>query len=262
MTRFDDDILMAYVDGELDEPTARQVEAAIREDAETRRRVDLLRRSASLVRDVFRQPKYQRVSETLALRFGAPSRATLRRPFRRFVVPVAASIAAALAGFGVGFWRGGVTDSDFTNSLLDEVAEYHVVFARERDHQVEVTADHVDEIQSWLGQRLGRTLRVPDLSGHGLIFRGARLLVVSHRPVGQLVYSFPDQPDRPLALCIAAGPPEDVALRTDSQDGVNLVVWGRKGFIYVLAGWIDRAFLTAVTDELAPALDATAAPPA
>jgi anti-sigma factor RsiW len=259
MTRFDDDVLMAYVDGELDEPTARQVEAAIREDPETRRRVDLLRQSAAVVRDVFRQPQYQRVSETLARRFGAPP-ATPRRPFWRFVVPVAASIAAAVTGFGVGFWRGGVTDSDFTNRLLDEVAEYHVVFARERDHQVEVTADRVDEIQSWLGQRLGRTLRVPDLSGHGLIFRGARLLVVSHRPVGQFVYSFPDQLDRPLALCIAAGPPEEVALRTDVQDGVNLAVWGRKGFIYVLAGWVDQAFLAAVTAELAPALDETAAP--
>jgi len=262
MTRFDDDVLMAYVDGELDEPTARQVEAAIREDAETRRRVDLLRQSASLVGDVFRQPKYQRVSETLAWRFGASPQATLRRRFQRFVVPVAASIAAAVAGFGVGFWRGGVTESDFTNRLLDEVAEYHVVFSRERDHQVEVTPDRVDEIQSWLGQRLGRTLRVPDLSSRGLIFRGARLLVVSHRPVAELVYSFPDQLDRPLALCIAAGPPEEVALRSDTQDGVNLVVWGRKGFIYVLAGWVDPAFLAAVTAELAPALDDTAAPPA
>jgi len=43
---------------------------------------------------------------------------------------------------------------------------------------------------------------------------------------------------------------------------VNLAVWGRKGFIYVLAGWVDQAFLAAVTDELAPSLDATAAPPA
>src|SRR5499426_186326 len=260
MTRFDNDVLMAYVDGELDEPSARQVEAAMREDPETRRRVDLLRQSASLVGDVFRQPKYQRVSETLTRRFGVPLRATLRRPFRRFVVPVAASIAAAVTGFGVGFWRGGVTESDFTNRLLDEVAEYHVVFSRERDHQVEVTPDRVDEIQSWLGQRLGRTLRVPDLSSRGLIFRGARLLVVSHRPVAQLVYSFPDQLDHPFALCIAAGPPEEVALRTDSQDGVNLAMWGRKGFIYVLAGWVDQAFLAAVTAELAPALD-DAAPP-
>ena len=255
MTRFDDEVLVAYVDGEVDEPTARQVEAAIRQDPETRQRVAMLRQTRSLVGDVFQQPQYQQVSQTLAQRYGAQPGSTRPHPFRRFALPIAASIAAAVTGFAVGFWRGGITNSDFTGRLLDEVAEYHSVFAHERDHQVEVTADRLDEIQSWLGERLGRKLRVPDLSSRGLIFRGARLLVVSHRPVAQLVYSFPDQLDHPFALCIAAGPPEEVALRTDSQDGVNLAMWGRKGFIYVLAGWVDQAFLAAVTAELAPALD-------
>jgi len=257
MSRFDDQTLVAYVDGELDEFTARQVEAAISQDPETRRRVDLLRQSAALVGDVFRQPQYQQVSRTFAQRLGTQPRAT--RPVWHFALSIVAAIAAAVIGFGVGFWRGGM-QGDFADRLLDEVAEYHVVFARERDHQVEVTADRLDEIQSWFGERLGRKLQVPDLSHRGLILRGARLLVVSHRPVAQLVYSFPGQLDRPVALCITAGPPEQVPLRTDSQDGVNLVIWGRKGFIYVVAGWVDQAFLAALTAELAPALDDTAAP--
>jgi len=254
MNRFNDETLVAYVDGELDETTAQQVEAAIREDPETRRRVSLLRQSASLVGDVFRQPQYQQVSPVLAQRFGAQRQPPPAR-FPRFALSIAATIAAALIGFGVGFWRGGVAQDDFTDRLLDEVAEYHVVFAREGEHQIEVTADRLDEIQSWLGARLGRKLQVPDLSARGLTFRGARLLVVSHQPVAQLVYGFPDQPHRPFALCIAARPREEIPLRTDSQDGLNLALWGRKGFIYVLVGWVDQAFLTAVAAELAPALD-------
>jgi len=254
MPRFDDETLVAYVDGELDAAIAREVEAAIREDAETRERVSLLRQSASLVGEVFRQPQYQQVSPALARRFGTQPEPARARRFSRFVLPVAASIAAALIGFGTGFWRGAAR-GDFADRLLDEVAEYHLVFAREGVHQVEVTGDRVDEIESWLGARLGRRLEVPDLSARGLTFGGARLLVVSHRPVAELVYTYSNQPDRPLALCIAAGPPEDIPLRGASEDDLNLVLWARKGFIYVLAGWVDQSLLAEISAELAPLLD-------
>jgi anti-sigma factor RsiW len=256
MTRFDDAVLVAYVDGELDESTARSVAAAIKEDPTTRRKVELLRRSAVLAGAVFEQPKYQQVTSGIASNVSAspPSRWARLRPRWRFALPIAASIVAALIGFGVGFWRGSA-ESDFAEQLLDEVAEYHVVFAREREHQVEVTADRIDEIQAWLGERLGRKLVVPNLSDRGLTFRGARLLVVRHRPVAQLVYAFPGRFDRPVALCIAAGSPDEIKLGTHTENGLNLALWARKGFIYVLAGWIDPSLLTALAGELAPKLD-------
>jgi len=256
MTRFDDAVLVAYVDGELDESTARKVEAAIAQDPETHRKVELLRRSAVLAAAVFEQPKYHQVTSGIASNVSAPppSRWARLRPRWRFALPIAASIVAALIGFGVGFWRGSA-ESDFAEQLLDEVAEYHVVFAREREHQVEVTADRIDDIESWLGERLGRKLVVPDLSDRGLTFRGARLLVVRHQPVAQLVYGFPGRHDRPLALCIAAGSSDENQLRTQTENGVNLAMWARKGFIYVLAGWIDPSVLTTLAGELAPKLD-------
>jgi anti-sigma factor RsiW len=255
MTHFDDTVLVAFVDGELDESTARSVEAAMEQDPDTRHRVHLLRQSASLVGAVFRQPKYRQVSPKLA-KLAASTRPRLAhfRPSWRFALPVAASIVAAAIGFGVGAWHG-PAQSDFTHQLLDEVAEYHVVFAREREHQVEVAADRLDEIQSWLGERLRRKLVVPDLSDRGLTFRGARLLVVGRKPVAQLVYNFPDRLDRPFAICITAGPANDVPLRTHTDDGLNLALWGRNGFVYVLAGWIDQSLLTALAGELAPKLD-------
>jgi len=254
MTLFDDTVLVAFVDGELDESTARSVEAAMEQDPETRHRVHLLRQSASLAGAVFRQPQYEQVSPKLA-KFTASTRPRMAhfRPSLRFALPVAASIVAAVIGFGVGAWYG-AAQSDFDH-LLDEVAEYHVVYAREREHQVEVTADRLDEIQSWLGARLGRKLVVPDLSDRGLTFRGARLLVVGRRPVAQLVYNFPGRPDRPFAICITAGPANDVPLRTHTDDGLNLALWARNGFVYVLAGWIDQSLLTGLAGELAPKLD-------
>src|SRR5258706_219810 len=95
-------------------------------------------------------------------------------------------------------------------------------------------------IEAWLGDRLEREIRVPDLSAHGLTFRGARLLVVDGRPVGQLVYTKPDRPHRPLALCIALDGIGDEAVRAEVRDGVTMMLWRHQGYLYILAGWLDR----------------------
>jgi anti-sigma factor RsiW len=107
------------------------------------------------------------------------------------------------------------------------IADYHVVYARESEHQIEVPARRLDHIQAWLGERLHRNLLVPDLSDRGLTFEGARLLVVDGQPVAQLVYSAPDRPHEPLALCISFGASGEGAVRTESRDGVRLALWRR-----------------------------------
>jgi anti-sigma factor RsiW len=171
----------------------------------------------------------------------------------RNALSVAVPIVAAVIGYGAGVWHTGSVD--FADELMDEVAEYHAVYAREGDHQVELKANRLDEIQSWLGGRLQRELLVPDLTGRGLIFRGARLLVVDKRPVAELLYSSPLSSDHPFALCITTGPGEEVPLKMAEHEGINLALWSRKGFVYVLAGWLDKSELKEIATELGPKLD-------
>ena len=259
MARLDDATLVAYVDGELDAAQMHSVARALERDPVAQEKVRLLRLSASLVSAVFRDPAYQAVPSALAASVMAP-----REPWKtrlrhwRVALPVAASIAAAAMLYGsysIGLLQGQQTP-DFSERLLDEVADYHVVYAREDEHQVEVSAKHQAEIEAWLGERLHRSIAVPDLSKDGLTFEGARLLVVDGEPVAQLVYLPPNQPHHPLALCISFGAPGEEALTSDSRNGVNLALWRRKGYTYVLVGWADRPFLTKLAHQLAPALDA------
>lgn len=254
MTHFDDNILVAYADGELDADTARQVEAAIASDRELGRRVELFRKSGSLVREAFHHPKYKKVSPHLARRLLGRERPAIRLGWR-VALPIAASFLAAIIGFEAGIWHAAPRETDFSETLADEVAEYHVVYARQGEHQVEVKADRLDEIQSWLGQSLHRTLSIPDLTERGLIFRGARLLVVEKRPVAQLLYSAPDRKDQPFAVCITTGPAGEIPLKIEEREGLNLALWGRKGFVYVLVGWLDKPLLRGLADELTSKLD-------
>jgi len=262
MTRLDDSTLVAFVDGALDAAASHDVAQSLEHDPEAREKVRLLRLSATFVRAAFREPAYLQVSPELTKMIegrpqvvGGPTRSTARR----FAVPLVASIAAAVVlGFGGGFATRGTqppNPRDFGEHLIDEVADYHVVYAREDEHLVEVPAERRDHIEAWLGDRLQRQLHVPDLSAHDLIFRGARLLVVDDRPVGELVYSRPDRPHRPVALCITFGGPGEEALRTEARDGITLALWRRQGYYYVLAGWMDKTALGRLAAELTPELD-------
>jgi anti-sigma factor RsiW len=265
MSQFEDGTLVAFVDSELDAVTARKVEAAIAVDREMNRKVELLRLSGSIVREAFRSPEYERVSPLLAQKLaglgrsqtGRSQTAQFQKPRSRFswrvALPIAASIAAAVIGFGAGVRHAG--PGDFAEYMMDEVAEYHAVYAREGEHQVEVKADRLDEIQSWLGDRLQRRLRVPDLTDQGLTFRGARLLVVDKRPVAQLLYSSPQSPDHPFGLCITTGTSAEMPLKMDDHDDLNLAFWAHQGFVYILVGWLDKPELEKISAKLRPELD-------
>jgi len=209
MTRSDDSTLVAFVDGELEAAALHDLTQSLERDPEAKEKVRLLRLSATLVRAAFREPAYLQVSPELTKMIerrpqseGPPQMVGVPKRFaaRRFAVPLAASIVAAVLGLGGGFAARGIQPPNplvFGERLIDEIVDYHVVYAREDEHLVEVPAERLDHIEAWLGERLERQLHVPDLSGHDLIFRGARLLVVDGRPVGQLVYSRPDRPYRP-----------------------------------------------------------------
>lgn len=260
MMRLDDSTLVAFVDGELDADAMRGVADAIEHDPEAREKVIRLRHAASLTRAVFDDPAYLQISPTVAEAVtAAKPRLAMRFRRWRFAFPIAASVAAVMLSAGA-FILGeirGQQMSSASDSILDEIAEYHVVYAKEVEHQVEVPAERIEHIQTWLGERLHRKLTVPDLSSHGLVFKGARLLVVDGNPVAQLVYDWPEQPQRPFAVCITLGEPGEGALQTDSRDGLNLALWRRNGYAYVLVGWVDMPFLTELAVELAPKLNQT-----
>jgi surface antigen len=133
-------MLVAYVDGELDADQAAKVAEALRDDPEARATVALLRCSAAAVREAFAVPPDRPVPERLLALLGAEPKATgsgaperlqdehaggeivplpaLRRPaatgWRRFALPVAASIAALLIGFAGGslYRAGGAADGN------------------------------------------------------------------------------------------------------------------------------------------------------
>ena len=261
MPELDDSTLVAFVDGELDATTMREVAGLIAADSGAQEKVRRLRASAVLVQAAFADPAYQQVAPNLVDMVARPAspEMAIRRPRRLALALAASAVAATLVGFAGGLtvsrtWA--PAEAPFTRQLLNEVADYHVVYAEEAEPLGEIPASRSDEIAAWFGRVLRRSVQIPDLSRVGLEFQGARLLVVDGRPVAQLLYAWPHQPARPLGFCITSGEPDDATIRDAHRKGVNLAVWGGNGYTYVLVGWVAADMLTALASELRPKMDA------
>jgi anti-sigma factor RsiW len=252
MLALDDTMLMAFADGELDAETAKEVMATIAFDEDAQDKVRQFRRSTQLVRAVFDQPHFRPAASSR--RAGLLSWVTSHPSSWSRYSLAAASLALFLLGMGAG---GGLTTlraPTFGDRMLDEVADYHSLYARETEHQVEVSAARLAHIETWLGNRLHSKLTVPDLSDHGLTFVGARLLGVDGKPVAQLLYQAPGREHEPVALCIAPDPSNDTQMRGDVYAGLQEVTWSESGYRYVVAGWEAPDFLFELATELAPKL--------
>ena len=107
-------LLVAYVDGQLDAAQAQAVEAALRDDAEARAIVGVLRASGSAVKQAYDEALERPLPAGLRDLFAdVPPGATTpsaeivafrpRRTAMQRLLPLAASIAALLIGFGAGY---------------------------------------------------------------------------------------------------------------------------------------------------------------
>jgi len=192
--------LVAYADGELDPVQVAAVEELIARDSALQAKVREYRETAALLRTACAENFYAEGADRLL----PPARPRSWLPSRATAWALAASILMGVFGFGGGAWwaRQSHPHLSARDILLDEIAEYHEVYARETKHLVEIGADRAEELYGWLGERLGRKLSAPDLSGLGLTFAGGRMFVVTSKPVAAFMYTRAN--GSPVAICITA----------------------------------------------------------
>ena len=199
----DDTLLVAYVDGELDAATHQRIADLVEQEPAVRARVAMFRRSCDLLRAALSDDKYMAVPEPLAGRANKMLKGHANRLLAWLSLPVAAAIVGLVVGnlalppnFGVG-----QSSSGRLADLLEDVREYHAMFARETEHVVEVPASRREHIRAWLGDRVHYPLNVPDLTSRGLTFLGARMVALSGGVAAQLMYV--DGGGEYIAICVA-----------------------------------------------------------
>ncbi|MEO1025245.1 MAG: anti-sigma factor [Pseudomonadota bacterium] len=247
MSRFDEK-LSAYLDGELPEDEAREIEAALASEPELQAELEALMAADAVAREAFDDMLAAPVPAALAAAVrDAPAPqpvANMQRAPANWWAAAAVVLALGLGGAGGYFAGQSQVPVAAAPGWLDDIADYHRVYAGQSRHLVEVAADEADHIRTWLTNSIGAKVPTPDLTAHGLTFRGARLLVAAGKPVAQLMYT--DTEGAVVALCLIASdaPRDGVATRTIGD--FDMVVWGGLDANYVVVGDQGRTDLEAI----------------
>lgn len=271
-------MLMAYVDGEVDAATAREIEASMAADPALAARAQRLRDSASMTRaafaDVLHEPVPDRLITALggvpreaapAAAGGAPNVVRLERtrattqPRRVLSWAIAAGLVALVVGYGAGQYGqlfapapDGIQLTGSSERWLDHVAGFYNVYASSlatKDRLlVDFNAEDVPELEKWFGAKLNRKLAVPDLQARGLAAQGGRLLIINGKPAAQFLY-YSDTGEL-IGLVIAFTDAPYQPAQTDKRGNVNIVHWRNNGYAYAFAGTSPPERLQELADRV------------
>jgi anti-sigma factor RsiW len=137
-----------------------------------------------------------------------------------------------------------------------QAAVAHAVYQPELRHPVEVEAAQQAHLLQWLSKRLGRPLKLPELSSLGYELVGGRLLPGDSGARAQFMYQ--DAAGERITLYLGAldtgAARDETAFRFSSDGPVPSFYWVDQGFGYALSGALPRnrllALATAVHGQL------------
>jgi anti-sigma factor RsiW len=225
--------LQAFIDGRLDDAHQALIKTYVASNPAVARRIsddqaarDALRRASGFLDPVV----------PLRLRIGN-IRATRLRRIVRYWQAGGAAAAIFLIGIGGGFGiaRSGLvpalTPCAMTAVTQDATLAYRT-YASEAVHPVEVDAAHETHMQSWLSNRVGRTLTIPYLTKFGYRLLGGRVLPASPRAAAQLMYV--NNAGQRLTIYVQTSNGPDQTFHQARGEQTSTTAWIEDGFGYAI----------------------------
>jgi anti-sigma factor RsiW len=261
--RPDDQLLSAWLDGEVEGADCARVQAWLQEHPDDAALVRLWAADRDALRARFSstldEPIPDRLAQTVWRRSGE------RRGLAWGWWGQAAA-AVLLLGVGVAIgalWRGSAaTEPSAANGRgwTQRAAVAHAVYAPEVRHPVEVSVREGDaahqreqeaHLSRWLTRRLSVPVKLFDLRSHGFELVGGRLLPDASGPSAQLMYQ--DAMGMRVTVYLRKSAEHDApaAFRYERQGDVGMFYWveGRSG--YALVGPQSRDKLLALAQSIA-----------
>ncbi len=271
MTELSDELLVAYVDGQLARAQTKAVEKVLKQDEVIARRVDALKEAHSRFESAFE-----------AILAGELNEITLRAdPYVRTTEPVVAqakgksiangvliAILAALAGYAVPVVLPELTPVRYVlpkqtarlpSSWQDDVARTQSLLTRSSLEVGLNSQGNRDLVAFELAQAIGPSLKVPNLDPQGLKLVRGQLLQYRGKPLGQVLYL--GTRGAPVALYAMPSEANSEPEFTMAGD-IGMVSWSEGGISYLLAAQADEDFLVRTAEKIRhEPLDEIPAPP-
>lgn len=252
-----EDDLQAYIDERLTEARRSEVEAYLEGHPEIAARLA----GDRIQRDALRQQLAAKFTEPIPLRLRVDSIRMSKRYMRRDWLRNAVAAVVLLAiGSGAGWIAGGTAPVEVSPTVVvtrDAVAAYRT-FVVEVSHPVEVRASDEVHLVQWLSKRLGRQLRVPDLSRFGFRLMGGRVLPAGSYAAVMLMYD--DGNGTRLTVYVRAGSTGETAFRFWRDGDVSTFAWLDQGYGFAVSAASDRDRLLPIAEAVYKSLDPGVSP--
>lgn len=231
-----DEMLVAFLDGELDGEDRRQVEELLKTDSAAAERLAFLAKGLLSVRDAF-DPLLDAapVDRLAAMIPPAPSEQNAAPMFGRrgFLAAAAACLVAGVVGNRIAVLSR-PADSSADRNWRAVVANYMMLYAPETLSNLPHTELSQDQEISTVSSAIGLPLSAQAINIPGAAFKRAQLLRLGAKPLAQIAYL--DPVAGPMALCVipsTSGPAEP---QSERREGLNLVYWSSDKHAFLVIG--------------------------
>ena len=233
---YNDEAIVAWIDGEMCHADAQKFEEELRRDERLSGRTAELMKSnadypgafAAMLDDAPLEKMQARLAE-----LPDPKPATPAGVSRRALI--AASVSFLVVGSGVGYGLGpAFAPSDENAHIRDLEAQYMSLYSVETLLDMD-SAPHV--LQRGLeraAQDIGLQLQASQLILHGAELKMVRMLRYETTSIAQIAWINADY--GPMALCISPTEQTTTAAQQEQRHDMNLVWWQKAGYQFVLIG--------------------------
>lgn len=231
--------LHAYADGEIAEQECRALDERLANDPEARAKIEAWRRQRAWLKEAFDPVLEEAVPPQI--------KAALRHRWSFTLSPtaIAAALALLIIGGAAGWFTSLQVNAPKAMQFPDLAIEAHELYTHEQRHAVEVAADDSDHLTSWLSERVGQNIVIPDLSARGYTFLGGRLLAAGAQPAAQLMYE--DQTKRRITIFLTANQGgAETKFIVEEKHGITACYWLDGPLGFVITGETGRDDIVAV----------------
>lgn len=278
MTELSDDLLVAYVDGQLAHKQTRAVEKVLDQDDVIAARVEALKQAHNRLEAAFEAILAGEEMDVSAVAAPVPERALSGEGVAKVAlagVGIAVALVLAVVGYGWPVSLPGLTPASQDSALSSQTvtvvpawqelgwqetaARAHALLSRTSLEVGLKSQGNPDFAAFQLAQILGTDLKLPNLEAQGYRFARVQVLRFGDEPLTQILYL--GKSGAPLALYAKTG--EGSATLVSQHYGkIGTVAWTEDGVAYLLAGEVaDTALMRMATKiKLSPAPPLRSAP--
>jgi len=232
--------LHAYIDGELDADTLLAIEHWLAENPDDAAKVHAFKLQKIQMHQLYDVDLEADIpAGILDLLEDTPSSSWIPG-WRQMAAGLALFIIGGASGWG--FFTMDPMAHDAGGKFVRQALNAHVVYAHDKARPVEISAMYRKDMISWLSDRLGHKLMIPNIAGAGFKLMGGRQVTDLNSPAALLMYE--DKRARRVTLYVRSGATfSDTKFRFIAEKNMVAFYWTNGPLSYALSGEMPRGDL-------------------